>query len=183
MPRFKLLLQPNDPSAPSSSNAPPHAAATPRLPAGKTITDVYTDFYGHLFRLARQHIVQTNPTANGSIWDAVKDNVDIVLSHPNGWRGEQQSVMRDAAVRIRLYVEDERTVDVLLTHVQDRVADDWLDFADLVGNLYGGALRDAIPTAQFVRERLMRGCKEGRKVDGSDQDGGVVAALAGGSSY
>ena len=71
----------------------------PKLPESKTITDVYADFYGYLFARARDYIKETNPTTGESIWDSVKDNIDIVLSHPNGWRGAQQSVMRNAALK------------------------------------------------------------------------------------
>ena len=73
----------------------------------------------------------------------------------------------DAAVRLRLYVEDERTVDVLLTHVQDRVVDDWMDFGMLISNTYGGALRGKTPSAPWVRERVARGCREDWQAEAS----------------
>lgn len=32
------------------------------------------------------------------MWDSFGDNIDIVLTHPNGYEGPQQSMMREAAV-------------------------------------------------------------------------------------
>ena len=91
-------------------------------------------------------------------------------------------------MRLRLYVEDERTVDVLLTHVQDRVVDDWLDFGALVAGFYGGALRGRVPSSAFVRERVARGCREDWRLDGTytyahehEQGGSGVAGGTGGS--
>lgn len=35
-------------------------------------------------------------------WESVKDNVEFVLSHPNGWEGSEQAQMRKAAVKSKL---------------------------------------------------------------------------------
>lgn len=35
-------------------------------------------------------------------WESVKDDVEFVLSHPNGWEGSEQSQMRKAAVKAKL---------------------------------------------------------------------------------
>jgi len=37
--------------------------------------------------------------ANGpDLWASVKDDIDYVLSHPNGWEGKEQTQMRQAIV-------------------------------------------------------------------------------------
>ncbi|KAI0310789.1 hypothetical protein OF83DRAFT_1069981 [Amylostereum chailletii] len=92
---FKLLLRPRQ-TASSNKNIP-----TPRLPPSKDIVDVYADFYRYLFARAREYIRQTH--ANGdSLWDSIADDIDFVLSHPNGWEGAQQNAMRRAAVKAGL---------------------------------------------------------------------------------
>jgi len=37
-----------------------------------------------------------------SFWGSVEDNIQFVLSHPNGWEGAQQSQMRRAAIQAGL---------------------------------------------------------------------------------
>lgn len=34
-----------------------------------------------------------------SRWDSVSENVELVLTHPNGWGDPQRTQLRDAAVR------------------------------------------------------------------------------------
>lgn len=67
------------------------------LPPGKTVVDVIADFLAYLLRCAKSYIVETHPNGE-SLWTSVGDRIDIVLSHPNGWEGMQQSQMRRAAV-------------------------------------------------------------------------------------
>ncbi|CAA7260321.1 unnamed protein product [Cyclocybe aegerita] len=67
------------------------------LPPRKTITQVFADFLKYLFECASEYIKDTH--ANGpDLWASVKDKVDFVLSHPNGWEGREQAIMRNAAI-------------------------------------------------------------------------------------
>ena len=50
---------------------------------------------------ARGHIREKHPNGD-SVWTSLEDHIEIVLSHPNGWEGLQQSKMRQAAVKGRL---------------------------------------------------------------------------------
>ncbi|KAI1793701.1 hypothetical protein LXA43DRAFT_201572 [Ganoderma leucocontextum] len=89
---FKLHLRPEglDPSAISRKDLPP-------LPPKKTVVDVFADFLGYLFACTRRYISETH--SNGeSLWNSVKDRIEFVLSHPNGWEGLQQGKMRQAAM-------------------------------------------------------------------------------------
>ena len=71
------------------------------LPPGKTAVDVFADFLAYLFRCTRSFIVDTH--ANGpALWHAVEQNIEFVLSHPNGWEGRQQSFMRLSAIQAKL---------------------------------------------------------------------------------
>ena len=47
--------------------------------------------------------------------------------------------LRSAALRMRLYLEDDRTVHVLLLHVQDKIVDEYVDFRQAVADRSGNA--------------------------------------------
>ncbi|KAI0750409.1 hypothetical protein C8Q74DRAFT_1373996 [Fomes fomentarius] len=69
---------------------------------GKTVVQVFADFLRFLFSCASEDIIHSNPAFGGSRWDEVKDDIEFVLTHPNGWEGLQQSKMREAAVLAQL---------------------------------------------------------------------------------
>lgn len=67
------------------------------LPHGKSSEDVFGDFLHYLYTCTRKFIEDTH--ANGKkVWRAVEKDINLVLSHPNGWEGAQQSRMRRAAI-------------------------------------------------------------------------------------
>lgn len=53
----------------------------------------------YLFNCARTYIQDTYPL---ECWASVEDDIDFVLTHPNGWEGAQQSQIRRAAVLAKL---------------------------------------------------------------------------------
>ena len=69
----------------------------PALPRGKSSVHVFGDFLGYLFRCTRSFIIDTHANG-GAMWRAVENDLQFVLSHPNGWEGAQQTKMRRAAV-------------------------------------------------------------------------------------
>ncbi|CAA7263110.1 unnamed protein product [Cyclocybe aegerita] len=75
------------------------------LPSNKSVVDVFADFLYYLFQCAAIYIQDTH--ANGAhLWDSVSDNIDFVLSHPNGWEGREQGEMRRAMVMAGLVKDD-----------------------------------------------------------------------------
>jgi hypothetical protein len=69
----------------------------PPLPFNKSVTDVFADFLRYLFNCTRDYIIETR--ANGStLWPSLEGQIHFILSHPNGWEGSQQNLMRRAAV-------------------------------------------------------------------------------------
>jgi len=73
----------------------------PPLPLNKTVVEVFADFMAYLLECASSYIQDTH--ANGAdLWASVKDQIDFVLSHPNGWGGTQQGEMRKAAILAKL---------------------------------------------------------------------------------
>ena len=70
------------------------------------MVEVFADFLKYLLECASSYIQDTH--ANGTdLWNSVESDIDFVLSHPNGWEGEQQSEMRRAAVLAKLIPDNE----------------------------------------------------------------------------
>ncbi|KAI0318140.1 hypothetical protein OF83DRAFT_1171352 [Amylostereum chailletii] len=93
---FKLLLRPSPTTTTTTDDIP-----RPTLPASKDIVAVYADFYAYLYERARAFITETH--ASGDLmWKSLENDIDVVLSHPNGWEGPQQATMRKAAVKAGL---------------------------------------------------------------------------------
>jgi len=89
--RFKLHLRPKTKSAAHVTNK-----ILP-LPKGKTAIDVFADFLRYLYKCAQQYIEETHP--NGvNLWENLRPTSEFILTHPNGWEGAQQGMMRRAAV-------------------------------------------------------------------------------------
>lgn len=72
------------------------------LPLDKTIVNVLTDFLERLVDCAKNYIDDTRPTNHESLWEEVKDSIQFVLTHPNGWEDRQQDQMRHAAIEAKL---------------------------------------------------------------------------------
>lgn len=93
--RFKLHLRSN---VGSGRNV---GKDIPPLPLNKSVVDVFADFLDYLFRCAMDYIKETH-ASGPTFWESVKNDIDFVLSHPNGWEGAQQQEMRKAAVIAKL---------------------------------------------------------------------------------
>ena len=66
------------------------------LPNGKTAIDVFADFLRYLYQCAQKYIDETH--LNGvKLWENLQPTGEFILSHPNGWEGAQQGMMRQAA--------------------------------------------------------------------------------------
>jgi hypothetical protein len=100
------------------------------LPKGKTIVDVFADFMGYLFDSTKELFKTSEPNGE-SRWDSVSNSVELVLTHPNGWSGPQQTQLRTAAIkagivpntpagRSRVYFvsEGEASFNFCATHTQ-----------------------------------------------------------------
>jgi hypothetical protein len=88
--RFKLHLRPST----SLSILP---LSLPPLPANKSALEVYADFLRYLFYCARLYITHLYSNG-GALWISLEGDMEFVLTHPNGWEGEQQAKMRRATV-------------------------------------------------------------------------------------
>lgn len=70
--------------------------------------------------------------------------------------------LRKSIHKLRLYLEDERTVNVLLGHIQDRIVDDWAEWRALVREIYpiGSGAEVEVGTEDLVRAMVRAACDE-----------------------
>ena len=45
------------------------------------------------------------------MWNSIEDDINFILSHPNGWEGRQQSEMRNAAISAGLVKSEAEALD------------------------------------------------------------------------
>jgi len=76
------------------------------LPKGKSITDLLADFILYLFNSTVAYIKEAEPTGD-VLWSNFGPTVELVLTHPNGWEGRQQEVMRKAVVQAGIFNKEE----------------------------------------------------------------------------
>jgi len=76
------------------------------LPQGKSIIDLFADFISYLFDSTIAHIKEVEPTGE-VLWRSFGPTVEIVLTHPNGWEGHQQELMRKAVVQAAIFNEED----------------------------------------------------------------------------
>jgi len=69
-----------------------------KMPKGKTIIDVFADFMRYLFDSTKALFKSSEPSGQVR-WDSISKSIELVLTHPNGWGGPQQTHLRNAAVK------------------------------------------------------------------------------------
>jgi hypothetical protein len=108
--RFKLHLRPRSRATAGISEE------LPQLPLGKTVVDLFADFFKYMKQCAKTYIEETHPLIGSDLWSS--GNELYILSHPNGWEGAQQVLMREAAVRAGL-VPDTREGKERITFITE----------------------------------------------------------------
>ena len=74
------MISPNELSAAMKTHM------STELPKGKTVVDVFADFMRYLFESTKTLFKTSEP--NGELgWNSISNNIELVLSHPNGWCG------------------------------------------------------------------------------------------------
>jgi len=85
----------------------------PPLPPNKTAEQILADFLKYLYDSTKTYIKESHPGGT-AFWQSVEKNVEYVLSLPNGWEGQQQALMRRAALKAGLVANE--------TQAQDRIS-------------------------------------------------------------
>ena len=84
------------------------AGNLPPLPRNKTAIAIYSDVLRYLFDATKRYIQERQ---GDDMWNSVKDDINFILSHPNGWEGRQQSEMRNAAISAGLVKNEAEALD------------------------------------------------------------------------
>ena len=98
--RWKLKLSPGELPAIAKKYM------TADLPKGKSLQDVFADFIRYLFDSAKAFIQEREPMGQ-HLWESLEGNIDLILSHPNGWEGRQQEFLRKSVVQASIFTEEE----------------------------------------------------------------------------
>ena len=89
--RWKMMLGPTELPATLRKHM------SRELPRGKSIVDIFSDFMRYLFDSTKEFFTSSEQCA-AQRWNSVSGSIELVLTHPNGWGGRQQSQLRTAAV-------------------------------------------------------------------------------------
>jgi len=79
---------------------------TPALPKGKSLQDIFADFIRYLFDSTEAFIQEHEPMGD-ILWRNFEQNIDLILSHPNGWEGHEQEFLRKSVVQASVFTEKE----------------------------------------------------------------------------
>lgn len=80
--------------------------------------------------------------------------------------------LRSAVARLKLYLEDERTVNVLVKHAQERIVDEYAEFRALVWGTYGEQMKGEVLSEDALRALLLVVCGEDEPHAGSQAEAG-----------
>jgi hypothetical protein len=84
---------------------------TAELPRGKSLRDIFADFIRYLFDSAKAFIQEREPMGE-ELWESLGRNIDLILSHPNGWEGREQEFLRKSVVQASVFTEEEALSNV-----------------------------------------------------------------------
>jgi phage portal protein BeeE len=113
----------------------------------------------HNTRRAREQDAEIAPlTAQAAFQQPAAEELE------RAFRAACERDLREQAARLRLYLEDDRTVGVLLQHIQDRIVDEYALFRDVVWNMYAGGMRAGVLSSTGLRELLKTVCGEEGKM-------------------
>ena len=79
---------------------------TADLPRDKSLQDIFADFIRYLFNSAKVFIQEHEPRGK-ELWESLGSNIDLILSHPNGWEGREQGFLRKSVVQAGIFTEEE----------------------------------------------------------------------------
>lgn len=66
--------------------------------------------------------------------------------------------LRPAVTRLKLYLEEDRTVAVLVKHIQERIIDEYAEFRRVVWNECQGPVRGEVHNEGVLRTLLQDAC-------------------------
>ncbi|KAF8629303.1 hypothetical protein AX15_003520 [Amanita polypyramis BW_CC] len=103
---------------------------------------------------ARQHVSASKSAIATEVWV----NQSAAEGLDKTFREACERDLRSNVNQIRLYLEDERTVNVLVTHVLERITEEYAVFREMSVSLYAGALRDTLMSTVDLGCMLQDAC-------------------------
>ncbi|KIP09466.1 hypothetical protein PHLGIDRAFT_67633 [Phlebiopsis gigantea 11061_1 CR5-6] len=107
-----------------------------------------------LERVAQHHALPQGPPLMSQPWAADAAVTALVA----GFREACLRDLRAAVTRLRLYLEEDRTVAVLVKHVQERIVDEYAEFRRVVWSEYQGPVRSEVHNEEVLRTLLQDAC-------------------------
>ena len=107
-----------------------------------------------LERVAQHHVLPQGPPLTSQPWAADTAVAALVA----GFREACLRDLRAAVTRLRLYLEEDRTVAVLVKHVQERIVDEYAEFRRVVWSEYEGPVRSEVSNEEVLRTLLQEAC-------------------------
>jgi hypothetical protein len=71
------------------------------LPQGVSVEQVYAEFLGYLLHHTKEFF-QAKTIDGEILWHRLRDSVEFVIAHPNGWGLNEQAVLQRACVKAGL---------------------------------------------------------------------------------
>jgi conserved oligomeric Golgi complex subunit 3 len=102
-----------------------------------------------------QHNTLTQKQALAAQGWASEPAVSALVS---GFREACLRDLRAAVARLKLYLEEERTVAVLVKHMQERIVDEYAEFRRVVWSEYSGTVRSELNNEETLRMLLQEAC-------------------------
>lgn len=122
----------------------------------------------YLELVARHHSSGEKEPLTGEQWGSQKAVEDLIA----GFVELCHRDLRNAVARLRLYLEDDRTVNVLVKHAQETIIDEYGEFRRVVWTEYGEALSGAVYNDEAVRALLREVCEVEDASSSQTQAGG-----------
>ncbi|EKM54776.1 uncharacterized protein PHACADRAFT_197206 [Phanerochaete carnosa HHB-10118-sp] len=120
-----------------------------------------------LERVSQHNALPQKQPLTAQAW-AAEAAVSALVS---GFREACLRDLRAAVARLKLYLEEDRTVAVLMKHVQERIVDEYAEFRRLVWSEYDGPVRSEVSNEEPLRALLQEAC-------GSDTETAVEAGAS-----
>jgi hypothetical protein len=67
--------------------------------------------------------------------------------------------LRASVAKLKLYLEDERTISVLVARIQDKIVGDYETFKDVARSVQAGSLRDVVLSQTKLKDILNSVCE------------------------
>ncbi|KAG8793239.1 hypothetical protein FRC12_003456 [Ceratobasidium sp. 428] len=75
------------------------------LPDGIPLEKIYADFMAYILQHTRSYF-ESRVLEGANLWKELRDDMTIVLAHPNGWAIKEQNFLRKAAIAAKYTTED-----------------------------------------------------------------------------